>query len=75
MALPEQGHALDLGTGSGILAVSLALARPGARITATDLSSGALALAERNAARLGAAGVAFRHGDLYDPVAPGERST
>jgi release factor glutamine methyltransferase len=33
----------------------------------------ALALAERNAARMGAALVAFRPGDLFDPIAPGER--
>jgi release factor glutamine methyltransferase len=46
---------LDVGTGSGILAVTLALEIPGARVVATDLSPAALAVAARNARRLGAA--------------------
>jgi release factor glutamine methyltransferase len=46
---------LDVGTGSGILAVTLALEMPGARVVATDLSPAALAVAARNARRLGAA--------------------
>ena len=72
-ALPAGGAALDLCTGSGVLGLSLALERPGVRVTATDLSAGALALARENGARLGAAGVDFLEGDLYGPVAPGER--
>ena len=44
---------VDLGTGSGILAVSLALERPGARVVATDRSPSALALAAANARRHG----------------------
>lgn len=44
---------LDLGTGSGIVAISLALARPDARVTATDLSVDALTVAQRNAQALG----------------------
>ena len=43
----------DVGTGSGCIAVSLALARPAARFVAVDLSADALALAEENARRLG----------------------
>jgi release factor glutamine methyltransferase len=45
---------LDLGTGSGVVAISLALARPDARVTATDLSVEALTVAQRNAQTLGA---------------------
>jgi release factor glutamine methyltransferase len=45
---------LDMGTGSGNVAISLALARPDARVTATDLSVEALALAQRNAQALSA---------------------
>jgi len=41
----------DIGTGSGILAVTLAAEVPGARVTATDLSSDALAVAKQNAER------------------------
>lgn len=51
---PGPAEVADLGTGSGAIAVSLALARPDARVTATDLSAAALAVATRNATRLGA---------------------
>ena len=71
--LPAGGQALDLGTGSGVLGVSLALERPGAQVIATDLSPDALSVARLNASRLGAAGVTFLEGDLYDPVPPGSR--
>src|SRR3954469_5595751 len=52
--LPEQPWILDVGTGSGILAVTLALETPGSRVVATDLSPGALAVAAKNVRRLGA---------------------
>lgn len=44
---------VDVGTGSGCIAISLARAIPGARVTATDVSAGALSVARRNAARHG----------------------
>jgi release factor glutamine methyltransferase len=56
---------LDLGTGSGIVAVSIALARPDARVQATDVSGGALAVAGMNADALGAK-LLFSLGSWYD---------
>ena len=47
---------LDLGTGSGCIAVTVALERPGARVVATDLSLGALAVAASNCRRHGVDG-------------------
>ncbi|HKP02745.1 MAG TPA: peptide chain release factor N(5)-glutamine methyltransferase [Chthoniobacterales bacterium] len=44
---------LDVGTGSGVIALSLAAKFPGAKVTATDVSDDALALAHENAERLG----------------------
>lgn len=64
---------LDLCTGSGCVAISLAKERPTWRITATDISSGALTVARDNAHRLGAHGnAAFLEGDLFGalPKAP-----
>ena len=63
----ERPRVLDLGTGSGCVAVTLALECPAAQVTATDACAGALAIARRNAERLGAA-VAFRSGDWYDAL-------
>ncbi|MBF8179363.1 MAG: peptide chain release factor N(5)-glutamine methyltransferase [Burkholderiaceae bacterium] len=47
--LPSQGRALDMGTGSGAIAIALAHARPDASVTALDVSTEALAIATSNA--------------------------
>jgi release factor glutamine methyltransferase len=61
---------VDVGTGSGCIALSLAAERPDAVVHAADVSSAALAVARENAHRLGLEErVAFHHGDLLDPVA------
>ncbi len=58
---------LDVGTGSGCIAVSLALAHPEVTVEAWDISSEALVLAADNATRLGAK-VAFRCVDFLEEV-------
>ncbi|MBP7564962.1 MAG: peptide chain release factor N(5)-glutamine methyltransferase [Burkholderiaceae bacterium] len=57
---------VDLGTGSGAIALALAHARPDARITAVDASAPALNVAQANAARLGLGNVQFLQGDWLD---------
>jgi release factor glutamine methyltransferase len=59
---------LDLGTGSGAIALAVAHERPRARVTAVERDPAALAVAHRNAARLGLA-VEFLAGDWFAPVA------
>lgn len=69
--LPEDRPArvLDLGTGSGCVGISIALARPLANVVATDSSTHALTLAQHNAANLGASRVTFLRSDWYSAVA------
>ncbi|MHA7967075.1 peptide chain release factor N(5)-glutamine methyltransferase [Paenibacillus sp. CAU 1782] len=68
---------VDVGTGSGAIAVTLAALRPGWRITASDLSPDALEVARANAIRHGVADrLAFAQGDLLAPfIAAGRGGT
>lgn len=60
---------LDVGTGSGCVALAIASACPNAEVTATDLSASALEVAANNAQALGLASrVRFLEGDLFEPV-------
>jgi release factor glutamine methyltransferase len=59
---------IDLGTGSGAIALAIASERPRADVTAVDTSAGALAVAQRNAARLGLSRVRFLRSDWYSAV-------
>jgi release factor glutamine methyltransferase len=60
---------LDLGTGSGAVAVTLACQRPESRGVATDVSDAALAVARANAARHHCdSRIDFAHGSWYEPV-------
>lgn len=58
---------LDIGTGSGIIAITLALEIPSSKVTAVDISDEALYVARKNSERLGAK-VTFLQGDLFEPV-------
>lgn len=59
---------VDVGTGSGCLAVSLAIERPASTVVATDVSPAALEVARRNARRHGVDGrVTFHEADLFAP--------
>lgn len=60
---------VDVGTGSGCIAITLALEWPGLKICATDRSTVALDVARRNAAALEAADIDWRLTDLLDDVA------
>lgn len=70
--LPADSRAalVDVGTGSGCLAVAIAVERPGVRVVATDISHDALQVARRNAARHG---VADRIGFVRMDLASGLR--
>ncbi|MCB0219099.1 MAG: peptide chain release factor N(5)-glutamine methyltransferase, partial [Chrysiogenetes bacterium] len=69
----SQARILDIGTGSGAIALAVLKERPGVSAVATDVSSEALALAKKNAEVLGLSErVAFREGSLLEPVEVGE---
>jgi release factor glutamine methyltransferase len=69
--LPQDARVLDMGTGSGAIAVAIAHTRPDAQVTALDASVAALDIARANAAANGAT-VRFLHSDWYAALA-GER--
>lgn len=69
---PGAARVADLGTGSGAIALALAVERPQWDIVATDIAADSLAVARGNAATLGQARVEFRLGNWYEALA-GER--
>ena len=71
---PYEPLALDVGTGSGCIALALAAENPFVHVVATDVSAAAVEVARRNAARLGLGGrLDIRCGDLLDDLLPRER--
>jgi len=67
LLMPEAKTVLDIGTGSGCIAVSLALVLPLASITAIDISVTALDVARRNTEKHNVV-VELLHGSLFEPV-------
>jgi release factor glutamine methyltransferase len=65
--LPRGARVVDVGTGSGAIALALKHERPDLEVLATDVSTDALAVARANAVALGL-DVTFVHGDLLEPV-------
>jgi release factor glutamine methyltransferase len=66
----ESPRIVDVGTGSGAIAIALARHHPGAQVIATDVSAEALEMARRNAEKHGLANrIRFLRGNLLEPVA------
>jgi protein-(glutamine-N5) methyltransferase, release factor-specific len=63
----ESPHVLDVGTGSGAIALALADEHPGARVVALDSSPGAIALARENAEACKLE-IELRQGDIREPI-------
>jgi len=59
---------LDLGTGSGAVALAIASERPRSHVTAVDFSTTALDVARRNSRRLGVSNIDWRLGSWFEPV-------
>ena len=69
-ALPRNGHACELGTGSGAIALSIAKERPDSRVTASEISPDAFAIAESNRKKYGLNNVSIVRGDLFASFDP-----
>ena len=65
--LPQHARVLELGTGSGCIAITLVHEKPTLEVMATDISSEALAIARTNAQRLKTP-VEFREGSWFEPL-------
>ncbi|MCS2161944.1 peptide chain release factor N(5)-glutamine methyltransferase [Scandinavium sp. H11S7] len=65
---PEPCDILDLGTGTGAIALALASERPDCRVTAVDFVADAVALATRNASSLGISNVTIAHSNWFSAL-------
>ena len=73
LGLTKEARILDLGTGTGAIALALASERPNWKISAVDLSTAAIDLAQRNAAKLGIGSVEWYRGSWFEPIEEGAR--
>lgn len=65
---------VDVGTGSGAIAVTMKLENPSLQVVATDLYEVSLSVAKQNAKKLGAEDIEFIQGDLLQPLMEQERN-
>ncbi|MBM94113.1 MAG: protein-(glutamine-N5) methyltransferase, release factor-specific [Legionellales bacterium] len=72
-ALNESMSILELGVGSGAVAITLKKYRPHSYIIETDQCEQALAMAQNNAVHLGVEGIQFKQGDWYEAIDPSDR--
>jgi|SaaInlV_100m_DNA_5_1039725.scaffolds.fasta_scaffold00907_6 release factor glutamine methyltransferase len=68
LQLPGDAKILDLGTGTGAIALALKSERPEWQITAVDLMPGAIELAKRNAINLDISGIQWQQGNWFEPL-------
>jgi len=72
IATDQTAKIIDLGTGSGVIAITLAAERPHAQVCASDNSPAALRIAERNAGKYGIPNIRFYLSDWFTSIPTGQ---